>query len=59
MYLLNNDILQKYPTEDSEITEDFDKKDVEYFFKRKNEFLTLCYELNTNTRRVKIIKEPY
>ena len=59
MYLLNSDILQKYPTEDSEITEDFDKKDVEYFFKRKNEFLTLCYELNTNTRRVKIIKEPY
>ena len=36
-----------------------DEKDVEFFFKRKSEFLTLCYELNTSTKTIKIINEPY
>jgi len=59
LYLIKKDILDKYPKEDSEITEDIDTKDVEYFFKRKSEFLTLCYELNTSNKSIKIITEPY
>lgn len=59
VYLLKYEILEKYPKKHNEITENFDRKDVEYFFKRKNEFLTLCYELNTNTKTIKVIKEPY